>query len=1014
MLFGKIKKKTIYLLMLLVITLFGFAITGTYAMFTKSYTSTNDVVGLNLAFQLNISNIEEYDEINVDANAYQIFNVQVQNNTGATAYYGIWYKMVNPSEINDNIVIARLSGTTVSTSGSVANGSHILATIIVQNNTNTPIKINVGVASSNTSVSSIEYLDGKTLISGTAVDADYYYDESSQKYISTTDSTISFTTNSQVYSYTGASQTFTSSHDGAYKLEAWGAQGGTTTGLDSSYPGNTGGKGGYTAGTIDLKRSSSVYVYVGKQGGTSTQTSDTSTRGYNGGGFGGYEAACEGICIKQAGGGGGATDFRLSSGAWDNSSSLASRIMVAGGGGGAANWTEAKAGGAAGGLNGTNGDHHANTGAGSYTDSVGGSQTSGGAAGVGISNQPAVSGKFGVGGDSAAVYGGGGGGGYYGGGGGGINAGVVGSGAGGSSYISGYQGSVAITSSSNTNPKSGCTDGTTDVTCSYHYSGKKFIHTVMYDGNTSMPKVDSSINTAGNEGDGHARVTPVVPTIELTSSIIKGTKLDANKITCNDNGSGCQIFNFPDTSSLDNGTYNINISVKDDFGYIYRYTKSIVVTDYFNLNTVNQGAYVKYIGNNGCTGKSCEGQNANYVSDSDMGYCNKTTDKFTVNGWRVAYVSNGTAYLVSAASPECLCTNSDGTTSNNSCASALSPFSDPATHISNLNTASLKYCNSAFVYNGTCNSAAAWNFNNEDYGKMMNKTLNSCLNLGGKVECGYQNNLVNNGGSYWAANSLQSNSRYYTYLWAPFYWESIGKGYFGGTETSYLGGIRPILRLKASVVVTGGTGTYQDPYIISAIAPNSKLSDATAGSYVKYTGNNGCSGKACEGQNANYVNSSNMGYCYSSDYKFNTSGWRIAYVSDGTAYLTSAGSPECVEGSDALNEIASKYCNNNYLYNDICDESSAWNMGGADFTTILGVDSSTFQPDVNLSGATDIINNGSYYRFANGYFYDAQESIGSGLSNASMGIRPVLRLKASVKITGGSGTMDDPYTISPS
>ena len=44
MLFGKIKKKTIYLLMLLVITFFGFAITGTYSMFTKSYTSTNDVV----------------------------------------------------------------------------------------------------------------------------------------------------------------------------------------------------------------------------------------------------------------------------------------------------------------------------------------------------------------------------------------------------------------------------------------------------------------------------------------------------------------------------------------------------------------------------------------------------------------------------------------------------------------------------------------------------------------------------------------------------------------------------------------------------------------------------------------------------------------------------------------------------------------------------------------------------------------------------------------------------------
>ena len=998
MLFGKIKKKTIYLLMLLVITLFGFAITGTYAMFTKSYTSTDDIVGLNLAFQLNISNIEEYDEVNVDANAYQIFNVQVQNNTGATAYYGIWYKMVNPSEINDNIVIARLSGTTVSTSGSVANGSHILATIIVQNNTNTPIKINVGVASSSTSVSSIEYLDGKTLISGTAVDADYYYDESSQKYISTTDSTISFTTNSQVYSYTGASQTFTSSHDGAYQLEAWGAQGA------SDYA--TGGKGGYTSGVISLSKNNNVYVFVGGQNQFNGGGASTNSPSYN-------------VYIAN---GGGATDFRLTSGAWNNSSSLASRIMVAAGGGGSAKYTVAWNGAYGGGLQGEDGKY--NTWGSdqiiSYTSS--GSQTTG---------------NFGV---STASSGGGG-----------YRVGTTGSGdskvytaGGGSSYISGYAGCVAITSSSNTNPKSGCTDGTTDVTCSYHYSGKKFIHAVMYDGNTSMPKVDSSINTAGNEGNGHARVTPVVPTIELTPSIIKGTQLDASKITCNDNGSGCQIFNFPDTSSLDNGTYNINISVKDDFGYIYRYTKSIVVADYFNLSTVNQGAYVKYTGNNGCTGKSCEGQNANYVSDSDMGYCNRNDDKFTVNGWRVAYVANGTAYLTSAGSPECLCTNSDGTTSSNSCTSALSQSSASTTHISNLNAVSLKYCNSAFAYNGSCNSAAAWNFNNDDYEKMVNKTLSSCLNLGGKVECGYQNNLIDNGGSYWAANSFQSGSLYYTYIWFPAYWEGIGKRFIGGALTSHFGGVRPILRLKASVVVTGGTGTYQDPYTISTIVPNSKLSDATVGSYVKYTGNNGCSGKACEGQNANYVNSSNMGYCSNSNYKFNASGWRIAYVSNGTAYLTSAGSPECMctdssgnAGTSCssnettagvpshlanLNSKSLTYCNSTYAYGGVCNNTSSWNMKDEDFQKITGYNLASALTDsekkyVNFS----LINNNGIYWFSDLAINPAafirvynNNSIGGFPSGSSAGIRPVLRLKSSVKITGGSGTMDDPYTISPS
>ena len=45
------------------------------------------------------------------------------------------------------------------------------------------------------------------------------------------------------------------------------------------------------------------------------------------------------------------------------------------------------------------------------------------------------------------------------------------------------------------------------------------------------------------------------------------------------------------------------------------------------------------------------------------------------------------------------------------------------------------------------------------------------------------------------------------------------------------------------------------------------LSDMVAGSYVKYTGNNGCSGDACKGQNANYSSNTNMGYCSDANYK---------------------------------------------------------------------------------------------------------------------------------------------------
>ena len=111
---------------------------------------------------------------------------------------------------------------------------------------------------------------------------------------------------------------------------------------------------------------------------------------------------------------------------------------------------------------------------------------------------------FGYGGSSSGAVGNSGGGGYYGGGG---ARGVGGPGSGGSSYISGYTGSVAITSASSSAPKAGCTNGTTDITCSYHYSGKLFTNMSMISGNSSMPTHNGTATMTGNSEDGYARIT---------------------------------------------------------------------------------------------------------------------------------------------------------------------------------------------------------------------------------------------------------------------------------------------------------------------------------------------------------------------------------------------------------------------------------------------------------------------------------------------------------------------------
>lgn len=86
---------------------------------------------------------------------------------------------------------------------------------------------------------------------------------------------------------------------GWYKIELWGASGGT---------GANAGRGSYTSGIIFLEDNDYLYFYLGAQGGANDTFNSGST-------------------------GGGASDVRLISGEWNDPQSLDSRIMVAGGGG---------------------------------------------------------------------------------------------------------------------------------------------------------------------------------------------------------------------------------------------------------------------------------------------------------------------------------------------------------------------------------------------------------------------------------------------------------------------------------------------------------------------------------------------------------------------------------------------------------------------------------------------------------------------------------------------------------
>lgn len=279
------------------------------------------------------------------------------------------------------------------------------------------------------------------------------------EHIDTKEDCMNLILQTTTFDYTGNVQTYTIPKTGTYLIELWGAEGG------SQIPSKAfGGKGAYVNGMITLNQGEKIYIYVGEHPTMVTGLCYEENKNNS------FNASTVGACI----GGGGATDIRLESGAWNDFHSLKSRIMVAAGGGGAF-------------YRGTGGYAGAFTGASGvgfdsklpYQIGSGGTQT------IGYAQ------LFGIAGRDTTI----GGGGYYGGyGGSAANAG------GGSSFISGYSGCDAIHESSSK-------DGMIHTGQPNHYSGKIFTNGTMISGNDSMPNPRGVDEIVGNEGNGFAKIT---------------------------------------------------------------------------------------------------------------------------------------------------------------------------------------------------------------------------------------------------------------------------------------------------------------------------------------------------------------------------------------------------------------------------------------------------------------------------------------------------------------------------
>ncbi len=518
--------KESYLLIVIIVGILSLCMYSSFALFSLEKTTSKDIVTMKAASNIETTlKIYEYKKVTVPAGSNTSVMVNVNNDTGGSIYYGVFYEMVSPSTKTDDIGIYKIDWSANATSGSITNGSILPVELLVINNTSSDITLNIGVAGSDSN--ELGLTDGKTLITETFNTGNEPSGDAGETKTTTTD-----------YSYTGAVQTATLKA-GTHKLEVWGAQGGGIQN-DSSLDTANGGMGGYSYGTLTLTSNTNVFIYVGGMG--KSIGSGLAEGGFNGGG-----AAYGSSTGEPANGGGGASDIRI------NEDSLYSRVIVAGGGGGGGE------------DSGDNPGYGGGTSGGASSGmSTLATQTSTGTGGV-----------FGFGANTPND-GGGGGGGWYGGGttNGSQNIPTSNSGsdtsggAGGSGYV--------YTSSTASNYPSGV-----KLNSSYYLTNASTIA-----GDQSFTD-NSGSTVTGHSGDGHIRITSTVkastvPSIDTSAiSIEKGQVIDlSTQVTCKDNGAGCKIVLVKPatTKGLTKSTTALYV-LEDNNGNRYKYKKQVNIKE---------------------------------------------------------------------------------------------------------------------------------------------------------------------------------------------------------------------------------------------------------------------------------------------------------------------------------------------------------------------------------------------------------------------------------------------------
>ena len=291
------------------------------------------------------------------------------------------------------------------------------------------------------------------------------------------------------------------------------------------------------------------------------------------------------------------------------------------------------------------------------------------------------------------------------------------------------------------------------------------------------------------------------------------------------------------------------------------------------------------------------------------------------------------------------------------------------------------------------------------------------------------------------AKSGYLNIGYYWWMLTPYYnttnsvWGTDYEGNGISVATGYMRGVRPSIIIKSGISMIGA-GTNENPYRLLNDFPNSNVNDLIntrhSGEYVKLKNNESEQLFRIVDTENNKTKIVAMDYADNGALrKFATNSSDIIWGSGTTTgtdtwytYLNNTYYPNLVSTYGELFDSAIYYfgdiTNNDQYKLSICANTTSGNTKICDKTTqngtlVIGLLRhgemfSTVQGNGSSSSTTIYLINPRKADSICGIYYTGQGY--NNLSNETLGARPTVHLKSTVKILSGSGTELDPYIVS--